>query len=97
MDDLARHLRVVDAGRAAGLSEDDLSALAQGKEPAGTSAVESCMFRVTTAILERGTLDDDEFRDAAGTLGEAGLLELVTIVGYYNMLAWQLAVFDVRP
>jgi hypothetical protein len=59
--------------------------------------VEACVFRTTRRILDRGTLDDDEFRDATGVLGDAGLLELVTIVGYYTMVAWQLAVFDVRP
>lgn len=85
------------AGAAAGLTEADLAALADGKEPTGMSDVEACMFRTTRRILDRGTLDDDEFRAAVGMLGEAGLLELVTIVGYYNMVAWQLAVFDVQP
>ena len=85
------------AGAAAGLTSDDLAALADGKEPAGLSEVEACCFRTTRGILGRGTLDDDEYATAAGTLGEAGLFELVTIVGYYTMVAWQLAVFDVRP
>jgi 4-carboxymuconolactone decarboxylase len=85
------------AGAAAGLTESDLAALAANKEPAGMSDVEACAFRTTRRILDHGTLDDDEFRGAAGVLGEAGLLELVTIVGYYNMVAWQLAVFDVQP
>jgi 4-carboxymuconolactone decarboxylase len=85
------------AGAAAGLTEADLAALADNQEPAGMSDVEVCMFRTTRRILDRGTLDDGEFRDATRVLGEAGLLELVTIVGYYTMVAWQLAVFDVRP
>jgi len=85
------------AGAAAGLSEADLAALADHREPAGLSDVEACMFRTTRRILDAGTLDDDEFRAAVGVLGEPGLLELVTIVGYYTMVAWQLAVFDVRP
>jgi alkylhydroperoxidase family enzyme len=85
------------AGAAAGLTKADLAALADNKEPAGLSDVEFCAFRTTQRILDRGVLDDDEFRDAAGVLGEAGLLELVTLVGYYNMVAWQLAVFDVQP
>lgn len=85
------------AGRAAGLTDADLTALADGKEPDALTDEEACMFRATRAILDRGTLDDDEFRDAAGVLTEAGLFELVTIVGYYTMVAWQLAVFDVQP
>jgi alkylhydroperoxidase family enzyme len=85
------------AGAAAGLTEADLAALAGDQEPAGLSDVEACVFRTTRSVLDRGTLDEDEFRDAAGVLGEPGLLELVTIVGYYNMVAWQLAVFDIQP
>ncbi len=85
------------AGAAAGLTEADLAALADSKEPAGVSDMESCVFHTTQRILDRGTLDGDEFREAAGVLGEPGLLELVTIVGYYNMVAWQLAVFDIQP
>lgn len=85
------------AGLAAGLSPDDLDALADGKEPGELSEAEAIMFRATRAILERGTLSDDEYRATVDVLGEPGLLELVTIVGYYNMVAWQLAVFDVQP
>lgn len=85
------------AGIAAGLSEEDLAALAAAREPAAMSDVEACVFRTTLRILERGTLADGEFHDAAGVLGEAGLFELVTIVGYYTMVAMQLAVFDVQP
>ncbi|WP_213451914.1 carboxymuconolactone decarboxylase family protein [Rhizomonospora bruguierae] len=85
------------AGAAAGLTEADLAALADGTEPAALSEVESCVFRTTRLILDRSTLDDDEFRAAAGVLGEVGLFELVTIVGYYAMVALQLAVFDVQP
>jgi 4-carboxymuconolactone decarboxylase len=85
------------AGLAAGLTSADLAALADGAEPADLSDVEAGMFRATRAILARGTLTDEEYRDAARLLGEPGLLELVTIVGYYNMVAWQLAVFDVQP
>lgn len=85
------------AGAAAGLTEADLAALADNRAPAGMTDVDECVFRVTRRVLDDGTLDDDEFHDATGKLGEAGLLELVTIIGYYTMVAWQLAVFDVRP
>jgi 4-carboxymuconolactone decarboxylase len=85
------------AGAAAGLTDADLVALGAREEPAEVSDVESGVFRTTLRILDRGTLDDDEYRDAAGVLGAPGLLELVTIVGYYNMVAWQLAVFDIQP
>ena len=84
------------AGRAAGLTDDDLARISKGLPP-DLSDIEASVWDVTRAILDHGTLTDAEFATAAATLTEPGLLELVTIVGYYNMVAWQLAVFDVRP
>jgi 4-carboxymuconolactone decarboxylase len=85
------------AGAAAGLSEADLAALASGSLPTDVSDVEAAVFVATRLVLDHGTLTDAEFASAAGVLGEGGLFELVTIVGWYTMVAWQLAVFDVRP
>jgi len=85
------------AGAAAGLSPDDLAALADGSLFPSASEIEAAVFRTTVAVLAHGTLTDDEFAAAAAVLGEGGLFELVTIVGWYTMVAWQLAVFDVRP
>jgi alkylhydroperoxidase family enzyme len=85
------------AGAAAGLSPADLAALADGLLPPSASETEAAVFRTTRAVLAHGTLTGEEFTSAAGVLGEAALFELVTIVGWYTMVAWQLAVFDVRP
>jgi 4-carboxymuconolactone decarboxylase len=85
------------AGAAAGLAEADLAALFEGALFPSASEVEAAVFRTTRLVLDHGTLTDEEFRAAVGVLGEGGLFELVTIVGWYTMVAWQLAVFDVRP
>jgi hypothetical protein len=85
------------AGAAAGLTGADLAALADGGSPAELSDVEGAVLRVTRRVLDHGTLTDDEFSAATAVLGEDGLFELVTIVGWYTMVAWQLAVFDVQP
>ena len=87
----------VPAGRSAGLTEDELAALAAGKDPELVAADEIAVRATTTALLERGTLDATEYAAARDVLGERGLFELVTLVGYYQLLATQLAVFDVRP
>jgi alkylhydroperoxidase family enzyme len=85
------------AAAAAGLSEADLDALASGDLFPSASDVEDAVFRTTLLVLARGTLAEEEFSSAVGVLGEGGLFELVTILGWYNMIAWQMAVFDVRP
>jgi alkylhydroperoxidase family enzyme len=85
------------AGLAAGLSPDDLDALAAGEPPALTTDTERVCYGATRRLLAAGTLDDDEYAQATGVLGVRGLFELTTLVGYYGMLAVQLTVFGLLP
>ncbi|GGA71702.1 carboxymuconolactone decarboxylase [Pseudoclavibacter endophyticus] len=84
------------AGLAAGLSNEEIEALSDRVPPQFESEEERATFDVTVAILDRKTLDDTEYADAVGVLGERALFELVSLVGYYDMIATQLSVFDVQ-
>ncbi len=55
------------------------------------------MLDTTRLLLRTGGLDDDAYARAVKALGAPGLFEVTVIVGWYNHLATQLAVFDVRP
>jgi 4-carboxymuconolactone decarboxylase len=85
------------AGAAAGLSPADLDALAAGRPPELTTGEERVTYEMTRRILDSGTLDDDTYAEAVAELTVERLFELVTIVGYYMMLAVQLAVFELLP
>ena len=85
------------AGAAAGLSPDDLGALAAGQPPALTTQAERVTYAVTRAVLTDGTLDDEQYAQAAGVLGAGQLFELTTLIGWYSMVAVQLAVFGLMP
>jgi len=50
---------------------------------------------VTFRLLRDGDLDDQAFENAVSRLHPDGLQELMTLVGYYRMLALQLRVFRV--
>lgn len=52
-------------------------------------------MRVARSLAELGDLDDDLYDEAVDVLGEAGLFEVMTLVGYYAALAMQLRVFRV--
>jgi len=80
--------------RSAGLGDAELAALRAGRhgELAGR---EAAVARTAAALMARGDLDDAEYRSAVGEVGEAGLFELLTLVGYYATLALQLRVFRV--
>ncbi len=48
-------------------------------------------------MLRAGDLDDEAYAAGVAGLGEAGLFELVTLVGYYRLAALQLRVFRIDP
>jgi 4-carboxymuconolactone decarboxylase len=81
-------------GRAAGLDGAELTAVRDGRH-AALAGRESVVARTAAALLERGDLDDAEYREAVGQVGTEGLFELLTLVGYYATLALQLRVFRV--
>jgi alkylhydroperoxidase family enzyme len=85
------------AGRAAGLTETEIEGLATPTPPTFRSDEERVVYTTTLAILDRRNLDDAEYAAATATLGERGLFELVALVGYYDQVATQLAVFGVEP
>jgi 4-carboxymuconolactone decarboxylase len=80
-------------GRTAGLTEPEMAALRTGTVPALTDPGERAALQVTFAMLRHGALGDEEYADAVSAVGERGLFELTTLVGYYTTLALQLRVF----
>jgi 4-carboxymuconolactone decarboxylase len=85
------------AGLRAGLTEADLAALAAGKPPDLAGNEERSVYEATRRILDTGSLDDTAYQAAADVLTAPRLFELVTLIGYYLMLASQLSVFGIQP
>jgi hypothetical protein len=71
--------------------------LAVAPGPKFSAADERVTQSVTRALIANGTLDATEYAEAVDVLGERLLFELVILVGYYQLLATQLAVFGVEP
>ena len=80
--------------RSAGLGDAELAAVRDGEHDA-LAGREAVVAGTVAALLARGDLDDAEYRQAVARVGEAGLFELLTLVGYYATLALQLRVFRV--
>jgi 4-carboxymuconolactone decarboxylase len=90
--ELHAHTRV---GRAAGLSEAELDALA-ARAFTSTDPAEQAAYDLCRRLLEdRPRLTDAEYADLVEALGTRTLTELVVLVGYYRTLAQLLDVFDV--
>jgi 4-carboxymuconolactone decarboxylase len=84
-------------GRAAGLTDTELADLGEGRFGGFVDETERTVARTVHALVERGDLDDARYAGAIDVLGEPGLFELLTLVGYYQALALQLRVFRVSP
>lgn len=75
---------------------DELVEAVRLQEPAAPQdAGERAVLEATRALLSTGDLDDAQYAAAREVLGDAGLVELTTLVGYYALLAMQLRVFRV--
>jgi 4-carboxymuconolactone decarboxylase len=81
-------------GRQAGLSDAEIESLT-GEDPEFADREEAAVTRSALHLLRGGTLPDDAYRSAVEILGSAQVFELVTLVGYYRMLAGVLATFGI--
>jgi 4-carboxymuconolactone decarboxylase len=80
-------------GKQSGLSEAELAALRAG-EPAPTFTPTEALVRSTVQILVRDRdLDETQFTAISEALGERGLMDLIALVGYYDLLALSLRVW----
>ncbi len=85
------HSRV---GRAAGLSEEEITQLATGCFES-SDAVESAAAALCRSLLSTGVVTDAEFAAARRHLDHRRITELATLVGYYRLLASLMNVYDV--
>jgi AhpD family alkylhydroperoxidase len=80
-------------GRAAGLTEEEIQAIADDHEAATLDDDERLILRVTRALIEQRDLDDQQFAEGHSRLGDVVLMELVVLVGLYELLARSLRVW----
>jgi 4-carboxymuconolactone decarboxylase len=80
---------------AVGISATELEALSAGEIPGGLAPAEEAALQLATSLLRDRAVDDDVHAAALEHHGHAGLVELSTLVGYYQTLAGVLATADV--
>jgi 4-carboxymuconolactone decarboxylase len=82
-------------GRRHGLTDAEIDALRAGRAPLLGDVRERVVHEAARQLATEGDLADAVFTEAVATLGRAAVVELVTLVGYYQALALQLRVFRV--
>ena len=87
----------VHVGAKAGVDSADVDRLRVGPNAAGWSPREAAMLAAADALHERQDLDDAEFAALAQHLDDREVIELVMLVGHYEMLATAIAALGVQP
>lgn len=82
-------------GRAAGLTDAELAAVRECRFGDIGDPTERLIATLAHALASRSDLSDEVYREGREALGDEGLFELMTLVGYYAALALQLRVFRV--
>ena len=78
-----------------GLAPELVEALRTRQEPTIEKEDEKVVHAVTTELSAERKLDDATYAKAVEVLGEQTVLDLVTIIGFYTMVAVVLVGFDV--
>ena len=71
----------------AGLNPATADAIAEGRRPAGMKDDEEIVYELLTETLHNKSVSDATYARAVAKFGEAGVVDLVGVAGYYLMLA----------
>lgn len=81
--------------KTAGLTDADLEAIRTDASLSLPDPAEQSVLTATRELLNTGNLSDATFTATRETLGMTPLYELITLVGYYRLLALQLRTLNV--
>ncbi|PYR97609.1 MAG: carboxymuconolactone decarboxylase [Acidobacteria bacterium] len=80
------------AAAEAGLSESIIQAIAAGKRPASMDAAETVVYNFGTELLNTKQVSDPVFKAAVDKFGERGVVDLIGVMGYYQLVSMLLNV-----
>lgn len=79
--------------RGLGIPSDVIEALKRGGDPGLTDPAEAMVFELCGRLIAREPVDDDLYRRAEREFGASGIVEIVSLFGYYTLIAGLLDVF----
>jgi 4-carboxymuconolactone decarboxylase len=78
-----------------GVGESVIAAMQAGDTPEFERDDERIVYQVATQLLVNRRVDDATYAAAEALLGEAGMVELAALVGYYCLISLTLNLFEV--
>ncbi len=79
----------------AGVPAAAMEAIRTGGVPNFQAKDQALVYRLVTELIDTKRLSDASFAEAIAAFGEAGVVELGTIIGYYTAIGNALNVFEV--
>ena len=76
----------------AGLSESIIQAIAGGKRPASMDPDETVVYNFGTELLNTKQVSDPVFKVTKDKFGERGVVDLISVMGYYQLVSMLLNV-----
>ena len=76
----------------AGLNPAIIEAIATGKRPTGMAADEEAVYNFCTELLTNKQVSDQTFQAAKEKFGERGVVDLIGVTGYYQVVSMLLNV-----
>jgi 4-carboxymuconolactone decarboxylase len=80
------------AAAQAGLNESIIQAIAKGQRPASMDADETVVYNFATEILNTKQVGDGTFKAVKDKFGEKGTVDLINVMGYYQLVSMLLNV-----
>jgi 4-carboxymuconolactone decarboxylase len=81
--------------REQGVADEVIEAIARGQEPVSARPDELVVHSVARQLVTEGRLEPDTFQAAEKLLGGQGMVELVSLCGYYCLVSFILNAFAV--
>ncbi|HXP19369.1 MAG TPA: carboxymuconolactone decarboxylase family protein [Streptosporangiaceae bacterium] len=78
-----------------GVPDAVVDAIGAGQDPPFEAGDERTVYAVARQLTASAQLDQDTYDAAQQLLGDAGLVELVSLCGYYTLISYLLNAFDV--
>jgi len=77
----------VPLGRKAGISEDTVAALSDGRRPSGMSEDEQVAYDFCEELLRNKGVSETTYRRAVDRFGENGVIDMLGVAGYFTTVS----------
>jgi 4-carboxymuconolactone decarboxylase len=87
----------VPLGRKAGISEDTIAALAEGRRPSGMREDEELAYDFCVELLRTKGVSETTYRRAVTKFGENGAIDMIGVAGYFTTVSMVMNVAHSPP